>query len=214
MVRAWGVVLWVLVLAAAMAVAIRFAPPVRAQVSTGVVLNEIMAGPARDWSGDAVFDARDDEWVEIRNEGAGAVDLAAYRVADGDSTIRYAFSGILSPGAVSLVTGAAALAWQRSVGRAATGLSLNNSGDTIHLFRVEGADTVAVDVKSYNSIEGAADRSTGRLGGSWILFDGLNKYTGSGTPSSTGCPPSPGGANGCTTDTRQTTWGWIKANYR
>ncbi len=214
MVRAWGVVLWILVLAAAMAVAIRFAPPVRAQVPGGVVLNEILAGPARDWNGDAVFDARDDEWVEIRNEGTAAVDLAAYRVADADSTIRFAFSGLLAPGAVSVVMGSTALAWQRSVGRAATGLSLNNAGDTIRLFRVEGADTVAVDVKSYNSIEGASDRSTGRLGESWILFDAWNKYTGSGTPSGTGCAPTPGDANGCPTDTRQTTWGWIKANYR
>ena len=96
----------------------------------------------------------------------------------------------------------------------ATGLSLNNSGDTVHLFRIDGADTVAVDVKGYNSIEGASDRSTGRLGGGWVLFDALNKYTGSGEPKGSGCPPTPGGANGCTTKVSETTWGWIKANYR
>lgn len=214
MVRAWGVVLWVLVLAVALAVAVRFAPPVRAQISGGVVLNEILAGPARDWSGDGAFDARDDEWVEIRNEGPAVVDLSAYRVSDADSTIRFAFGGTLAPGAVSLVTGAAAVAWQRSVGRTATGLSLNNAGDTIRLFRIEGADTVAVDVKSYNSIEGASDRSTGRFGVAWSLFDALNPYTGSGEPRGTGCPPTPAGANGCTTDVSETTWGWLKANYR
>ena len=214
MVRAWGMVLWVLVLVVALAIAMRFAPPVRAQGTGGVVLNELLAGPARDWDGDGVFDARKDEWVEIRNDGAVPVDLAAYRVSDADSTIRYAFSGNLAPGSVLLVTGTMALDWQRAVGRTASGLSLNNAGDTVRLFRIGSADTVAVDVKTYNSIEGASDRSTGRLGAGWTLFDSLNPYTGSGEPKGNGCPPTPGGGNGCTTGVRQTTWGWIKDNYR
>lgn len=214
MVRTWGVVVWVVVLAMAVAFAIRFAPPARAQPATGLVLNEILAGPSRDWDGDGVFDARKDEWVEIRNDGGAMVDLAAYRLADADSTIRFAFTGMLAPGGVVLVTGTAALDWQRAVGRSATGLSLNNSGDTIHLFRISGGDTVAVDVKAYNSIEGASDRSTGRLGVGWVLFDALNKYTGSGEPKGSGCPPTPGAENGCTTKVSETTWGWIKANYR
>lgn len=214
MVRAWGMVLWVLVLVVALAIAMRFAPPVRAQGTGGVGLSELLAGPARDWDGDGVFDARKDEWVEIRNDGVVPVDLAAYRVSDADSTIRYAFSGNLAPGSVLLVTGAMALDWQRAVGRTAAGLSLNNAGDTVRLFRIVGVDTVAVDVKAYNSIEGASDRSTGRLGGGWILFDSLNPYTGSGEPKGTGCPPTPGGANGCTTGVKQTSWGWIKDHYR
>ncbi len=214
MVRAWGVVLWVLVVAVALAVAMRFAPPVRAQGAGGLVLNEFLAGPARDWDGDGVFDARKDEWLEIKNDGAAPVDLAAYRVSDADSTIRYAFSGTLLPGNVLLVTGTAALDWQRAAGRTASGLSLNNSGDTVRLFRIDGADTVAVDVKSYNSIEGASDRSAGRFGAGWALFDALNAYAGSGEPKGTGCPPTPGAENGCTTKVSSTTWGWIKANYR
>ena len=148
MVRAWGIVLWVLVLAAALALAVRFAPPVRAQSAGGVVLNEILAGPARDWDGDGVFDARGDEWLEIRNDGVAAEDLATYAVSDADSTIRFVFSGILAPGGVLLVTGTMAVNWQRSVGRTVTGLSLNNSGDTVRLFRLGAADTVTVDVKS------------------------------------------------------------------
>ena len=214
MVRAWGLVLWVLVLMIALAIAMRFAPPVRAQGSGGVVLNEILAGPARDWDGDGVFDARMDEWLEIRNEGAVPEDLSAYRVSDADSTIRFAFSGSLAPGGVLLVTGAMALDWQRSVGRTTTGLSLNNSGDTVRLFRVGAGDTVAVDVKTYNSIEGASDRSTGRFAGVWTLFDSINPYTGTGEPKGSGCPPTPGGQNGCTTGVKQTSWGWIKATYR
>ncbi|HEU4726078.1 MAG TPA: lamin tail domain-containing protein [Candidatus Eisenbacteria bacterium] len=214
MVRAWGILLWVLVLAMALALAMRFAPPVRAQGVGGIVLNEILAGPARDWDGDGVFDARQDEWLEIRNDGAGAVDLTGYCVSDADSTIRFAFTGTLAPGSVRLVTGTMALDWQRSVGRTTTGLSLNNAGDTVRLFQITGADTVAVDVKTYNSIEGASDRSTGRLNGVWTLFDSMNPYGGTGEPKGTGCPPTPGGANGCTTGVQETSWGWIKANYK
>jgi hypothetical protein len=214
MVRSWVWVVWVLVLAAALAVTLKFVPPARAQSVEGLVLNEILAGPARDWDGDGVFDSRNDEWLEIRNAGAGAEDLSAYRVADADSTIRFAFSGILLPGEVSLVTGSAALDWQRAVGRAATGLSLNNAGDTIRLFRVSATDTVEVDTKSYGSIEGGSDRSVGRLGEGWVLFDALNRYTGSGEPKGSGCAPTPGGENGCPTATSQTSWGWIKATYR
>ncbi len=216
MARAWNGVLWVLVLAVALAVAAKFAPTARAQtpVPDGMVLNEILAGPARDWNGDGAFDARGDEWLELANRGAVAADLSRYRVADADSTIRFAFAGMLMPGAAVLVTGAEALEWQRAVGRAATGLSLNNAGDTVHLFRIDGADTVLVDRKTYNAIEGGSDRSTGRLGEGWVLFDALNPYGGSGDPQGTGCAPTPGGENGCTTSVSETTWGWIKAHYR
>ena len=145
------------------------------------------------------------------------VDLGSYRVSDADSTIRFAFSGTLAPGGVVVVTGRQALDWQRSVGRTATGLSLNNAGDTVILFRIGSVDTAAVDVKSYNSIEGASDRSTGRFGTggtTWTLFDGLNKYTGSGLPHSTGCLPTPGVENACPTPVTSTTWGKIKEQYR
>jgi hypothetical protein len=210
------VVLWMLVLAVTLAVALKFATPARAQSPPpdGLALNEILAGPARDWDGDGAFDSRGDEWLEVRNEGGAAVDLSAYRVADADSTIRYAFAGMLLPGEVALVTGSAAVDWQRAVGRPVTGLSLNNAGDTVHLFRIEGTDTVLVDRKVYNSIEGGTDRSTGRLGDGWLLFDSLNPYGGSGDPQGSGCAPTPGGQNGCTTKVSETTWGWIKQNYR
>ncbi len=181
-----------------------------------VRLHEILGGPARDWDGDGGFDARKDEWLEIENSGVTLVDLSPYRVADADSTIRFAFSGTLAPGAISLVNGRMAEDWQRSVGRTATGLSLNNAGDTVILFRINAADTLAVDTKTYNSIEGASDRSTGRFGsaGTWALFDGLNKYTGSGQPQGTGCAPTPGVENDCPTPVETTTWGKIKMRFR
>ena len=74
-----------------------------------------------------------------------------------------------------------------------------------------------VDAHTYGSIEGGSDRSVGRAvtqAEGWILFDSLNRYTGSGTPAGTGCAPTPGGLNGCTTDVSATTWGVIKRLYR
>jgi hypothetical protein len=223
MARSWTMAVWILVLAMAAAVVAGIATnegwgQTQPQaISTDLELNEILAGPARDWDGDGAFDARGDEWLEIANRTPAAVDLSSYRVSDADSTIRFAFTGSLASGSVLLVTGHMAEDWQRSVGRTATGLSLNNSGDTVILFRLSGADTVAVDRKTYNSIEGAADRSTGRIGpdgSTWVLFDGLNKYTGSGEPQGTGCSPTPGLANECPTAVVGTTWGKIKRLYR
>ncbi|MGH7680830.1 MAG: lamin tail domain-containing protein [Candidatus Eiseniibacteriota bacterium] len=212
--RFWAFAVWLLLLAVAASVAIGIA---RSEAAEDLRLNEILAGPTRDWTGDGVFDARDDEWLEVENYGSAPVDLAPYRVSDADSTIRYAFSGTLAPGAVFVVTGAQALAWQRAAGRSATGLSLNNAGDTVILFRIGAADTTAVDVKTYNSIEGASDRSAGRIGSdglAWTLFDGLNKYTGSGQPQGTGCAPTQGAANECPTPVSSTTWGKIKKIYQ
>ena len=240
MVRSWAIALWVLVLAVAIAVVagmvrteagvtraeagVRHAEDgtMREQAAslrsatTAIELSEILAGPARDWDGDGAFVARQDEWLEIRNEGASVEALAGYLLSDADSTIRYAFTGSLAPGNVLLVTGRMAEDWQRAASRTVSGLSLNNAGDTVRLFRIEGADTVEVESKTYNSIEGATDRSTGRLGpaGTWVLFDGLNKYTGSGTPAGTGCNPTPGQVNDCPTATESTTWGKIKLRFR
>lgn len=103
-------------------------------------LSEFVASPARDWNGDGVTDARGDEWVEVVNAGGSLADLSEYRIADGDSTIRIALAGSLLPGAYAVVTGQDALDWQHAVGRAATGLSLNNAGDCPRcLFQAERA---------------------------------------------------------------------------
>jgi hypothetical protein len=225
MVRSWAIALWVLVLAVAIAVV---AGMMRTEQGVGraeamplvaaapIQLSEILAGPSRDWDGDGTFVARQDEWLEIRNEGAAVEPLGGYLVSDADSTIRYAFSGSLAPGGVLLVTGRMAEDWQRAQSRTVSGLSLNNSGDIVRLFRIEGPDTVEVESKTYNTIEGATDRSTGRLGptDTWVLFDGLNRYSGSGTPAGTGCNPTPGVVNDCPTATEKTTWGKIKTRFR
>jgi len=233
MARSWTIAVWCLVLVVAAGVVVgivvsegrgqaapRMAVASRAgamgAAATDLELSEILAGPARDWDGDGVFDARADEWVEVANRTPAPIDLSPYRMSDADSTIRYGFTGMLAPGAVLLVTGKMSEDWERAASRTATGLSLNNSGDTVILFRLSGPDTIAVDRKTYNSIEGASDRSTGRMGdgSSWVLFDGLNKYTGSGQPTGTGCLPTPGVVNDCPTAVTGTTWGKIKMRFR
>jgi hypothetical protein len=215
MVRSWILLLWLLAAALAASLVARVVPAARGQIVDSLRLSEILAGPARDWDGDGVYDSRKDEWVELVNDGAAMVDLSRYRIADADSTVRYELDGMLAPGAVFLVTGAMAEAQQRAAGRTATGLSLNNSGDEVIVFRVEAGDTVRVDSHLYNSIEGASDRSTAwmRESGTWALFDGLNPYAGSGEPRPTGCAPTPGASNGCPTSVSETTWGKIKQLY-
>jgi len=213
--------IWVFVGAMAAAVAIQ-ALVIRdaaggPRASTGLRLSEILAGPARDWDGDGLYDSKSDEWVEVENAGGAPVALEEYRIADGDRTVRVALEGTLGPGEVKLLTGSAAVAWQRSQGLTTAGLSLNNAGDTVFLFHIEGADTVTADAHAYGSIEGASDRSVGPpgpLGEAWMLYDALNPYTGTGTPPGTGCAPTPGRANACATGVESTTWGAIKRLYR
>lgn len=190
-------------------------PPVaRAQ---GVRLNEILAGPARDWDGSGAFSSRDDEWIEIANPGASVADLAGFFVTDGDTIPRYAFSGTLAPGAVLLVTGKMSYDWEKATGHPAFGLSLGNSGDSVMLWQVMGADTVLVDAYAYKSHEAAADRASGRAidSADWQLFDALNPYTGSLLPQGNLCAPTPGALNLCTsTPARPVTWGRVKTLYR
>ena len=224
MFRSWQAVLWLLAAALAASLVARVVPFARAQignweggaaVDTGLRLSEVLAGPARDWDGDGAYDSRKDEWLELVNTGATPLDLTPFRVADIDSTIRFELSGTLQPGAALLVTGGMAEAQQRTLGRTVTGLSLNNTGDAVIVFRVDGADTVRVDGRRYTGIEGATDRSTGWMNDPsvWVLFDKFNPYSGSGEPKGTGCAPTPGQRNGCPSPASETSWGKIKQMY-
>ncbi len=167
-----------------------------------VLLNEVLADPITDWSGDGIIDFKNDEWIEIANGGAAPVDLAAYWLSDSgaDPAVRYRFSGSLAPGAALAVTGAMAVAWQAETGNGSAGLSLNNSGGEVALYRDEGGEAVQVDLVAYTSYQMDDDRSLGRFPsgtGEWILFDGLNLYHGNQEPGSTGCLPTLGQANVC-----------------
>ena len=189
--------------------------PVRA-AAPGLVLNEFLAGPASDWNGSGAVSTRDDEWVEVYNGGATAVDLSSFLLTDSDRLPRYAFGGTLEPGGWRIVFGSDSYAWEKAQGYPAYGLSLGNSGDTVMLWQVAGAETLLVDSYVYKSHEAAADRSAGRRvdGGEWALFDGLDPYSGTTPPLATGCVPSPAATNLCgDTPAPTPTWGRIKSLY-
>jgi hypothetical protein len=192
-----------------------FCAPASAQP---LVLNEILAGPTRDWDASGAFSSRDDEWIELMNTGATDLDVSSYFVTDGDSIPRYRFSGMLGPRQFLFVTGKHSWDWERANGFPAFGLSLANSGDAVILWQIAGDDTVEVDRYAYRSFEALADRSVGRRpdgGDAWSLFDSLNPYTGTVPPLGNGCEPTPGAGNGCTvTPVRASTWGAVKHAYR
>ena len=197
--------------------ALESATPRLPAATSPLQISEFLAGPARDWDGSGQFSTRDDEWVEVLNAGPQLLDLSGFVLTDGDSTPRYAFSGTLAPGERRVVYGRTSYDWERASGYPAYGLSLGNSGDAVLLWQVAGAETLLVDGYAYGSHEAAADRSVGRSDdtGDWVLFDGLNPYTGSTPPPGTGCEPTPGTTNVCgITRTRPTTWGEIKQRYR
>jgi hypothetical protein len=192
-------------------------PPSVTQAGPGLLLNEFVAGPARDWDGSGALSTRDDEWVEVFNGGAGTLDLSSFLLTDSDRLPRYAFSGTLGSGERRLVFGRESYDWEKANAFPAYGLSLGNTGDTVMLWQVAGAETLLVDSYAYQSHEAAADRAVGRRpdGGVWALFDGLNPYVGSTPPSGTGCMPTPGLASTCNDTPAQTpTWGRLKALYR
>ena len=225
--RSWVLAVWFLVFVVAAGVVVGIArsgsgtirrplAPHALQAPSDLRLSEILASPARDWDEDGTFVARQDEWVELRNVGSVSISLQEYYLTDADSTLRIIPTGVLVPGSIIVITGRMAEDWQRLAGRTISGLSLNNAGDTVRLFHMGATDTVEVDTKTYNSIEGGTDRSTGTLGepSAWALFDGLNPYGGSGLPQGTGCNPTPAIQNDCTLDVETTTWGKIKMRYR
>jgi hypothetical protein len=205
-----------------------FAAPVWGQIC----VNEVMADPASDWDGDSTYSYKEDEWVEIYNAGDEPVNLASYWLGDADSTLLYNFSGGIGAKRHRVVYGADVVAWQSANGYSTVGLRLNNSGDTVMLWRVPEdsatagvpglktapqGDPVLVHQYIYISHEADDDRSTGLIpdgGPSRMLFDGLNPYTGSLEPQGEGCPPTPGARNTCPTPVERRSWGSVKAVYR
>lgn len=194
------------------------APTRPAHADSPLVLNEILAGPARDWDGSGAFSSRDDEWVEVLNVGPVTLDLSGWLITDGDAIPRFAFAGTLAPGGRRVVFGKDSYDWEKANGEPAFGLSLSNSGDRVMLWQVTGVDTVLMDSYTYASHEAAADRASGRDpdgSGPWALFDALDPYTGSTLPLGTGCAPTPGAVNVCvSTPARALSWGRVKTLYR
>ncbi|PIV80440.1 hypothetical protein COW53_09680 [bacterium CG17_big_fil_post_rev_8_21_14_2_50_64_8] len=188
-----------------------------------IAINEVLGDPARDWDGDGAVNARGDEWVEIINLGAVAVDLQDYWLRDDSSYLPdYGLSGLLAAGGVKVVYGSDVTAWQSDRGWLETGFGINNSGgDRIYL--MSGPYSEILDYQILEQVwvgdhEAEDDRSSGRdpVTGEWVLFDGLNPYSGSQTPQGNGCAPTPGGSNACEQPVpdQTTSFGAMKATYR
>lgn len=181
-----------------------------------ILLNEILADPARDWNLDGAISSRDDEWIEIVNNGTEWVNLAGFRLAGPDSVWRYEFSGVLAPGAVQLVTGRQSYEWEQANGFPAFGLRLSNSGGEIDLFQMLNGLPIRVDCHAWTDHEADDDRSSGRApdgGPDWILMDGYFPWTGTAEPRGSGCFPTPGQRLSCPTPVEPTTWGGVKALF-
>lgn len=168
-----------------------------------LLLNEALSAPGSDWDGDGEIHFRGDEWIEIVNAGSvtESLDGVYVRDATGDG-YHLGLSGTLAPGEVRVYYGSDAEAWQAAQGLGISGLSLNNSGDTLELWRdVDGETRIldALDVVAIPAHGAATDRSFGReiLGGSWKLYDALNAYSGTALPAGSGCAPTPGAPNQC-----------------
>jgi len=183
-----------------------------------VLLNEILADPNSDWDNDGALSSKLDEWVEVVNTGSSTVDLAAYRISDASAgtEFRFGLSGTLPPGGTRVFYGTEVVAWQSANGVSTYGFSLNNSGDTVYLYRIAGADTSVADSYSYATQQVQDDRAVGRLpdgGVAWVIFDALNPYTGDDHPVASSCRPSPGAKAVCPTPAELSSWGRVKAQY-
>ncbi len=107
-----------------------------------LVIDEILADPpvGFDASGDGAASPRDDEFIELVNAGATALDLSGYTLADATRTRLTFPAGTALPAGAALVVfggGAVALPGIRTL-IAPGGLVLNNGGDIVRLHRADG----------------------------------------------------------------------------
>jgi hypothetical protein len=186
----------------------------------GLCLNEIMADPASDWDGDGTYHFRDDEWVELYNDGPDAVDLGDFGLSNDGGLWTYGFEAgdILGSGEARVIFGSQSVVWQAAHGHHQYGFRMSNDGDTVLLWEFAAGDTLLVDSYSFNTYEADDDRSTGRNPdgiGEWEIFDALNPYSGGTPPPGNGLPPSPGWPNAGEPPVRldACTWGSVKGLF-
>ena len=131
-----------------------------------VIINEFLADPpvglAGDANGDTIGSSSQDEFVELFNEGAGAVDLSGWTLSD-NYKVRHIFADgtIIFPGGVFVVFGGGAPAAEEFAWQVASsgGLGLNNTGDSVILADSGG---IIADFLDYGD-EANADQSLTRF---------------------------------------------------
>lgn len=195
----------------------------RCELDPGIIINEVLADPATDWNGDGTIDAKNDEWIEVRNIDTVPIDLSDYWLRDSSGDVPdLQLSGVVDPGEHQVFTGSDAVAWQAANGLSTTGFALNNTGDLVQLLRtIPGTDPRQYELMFAVSITDHAaedDRSCGFDTDhiEWLLFDAIFPYPGVQLPVGTGCAPSPGADNLCgdLVASETTTFGTVKATYR
>ncbi|MEZ4269189.1 MAG: lamin tail domain-containing protein [Myxococcota bacterium] len=141
---------------------------------TIVLLNEVMPAPKSDYNGDGTTSGVNDEYVEIINHSAVAVDLSGWSLSDAVG-VRHVFpkGTLLSPGGALLVFGGGKpklVAGTTIVQTASTGaLALNNTGDRVRLGDVDGqtVDEVAYP-KGMTADTATARRNDGGKTADWV----------------------------------------------
>ncbi|MCE9576471.1 MAG: lamin tail domain-containing protein [Deltaproteobacteria bacterium] len=132
------------------------APP---PAGAGLVIDEILADPPAgyDANGDGKSSTRDDEFVELVNAGATALDLSGYTLADSTRTrLTFPTGTSLAPGKALVVFGGGKPASTGALALVAPGgLVLNNGGDAVRVHRPDGEVVAEV---SYGA-EGGRDQS-------------------------------------------------------
>jgi hypothetical protein len=173
-----------------------------------VAINEVLADPPDDANGDGVFDAYEEEFVELYNAGTASIDLSGWTLSDDDSPgSEFVFpeGTVIEPnGFVTLFGGGSPVGLPGPVftddGRIGNGLS--NTGDTVYLSRAGEL----VDEFTFAS-EGNHDESMIRVP------DGFGPWT---RPSLEGeswsySPQASNGGGSVQTD--MTSWGAVKSLF-
>jgi hypothetical protein len=145
-------------------------------ISTGVRLNEILPAPATvDWDGNGVADDRD-EWIELHNASAAAVDLTGWSLDGGPGSDQL----YRIPDGMILQRGAFAVLYRRD-----TGIALPDNGGQIRLL---GPDGAVIDGVVFGALD--PDRSISRDDdGAWHASWPPSLYAPNWPP-----PPPPGPA--------------------
>jgi hypothetical protein len=132
-----------------------------------IYLNEVMPAPyGVDWDGSGQADGND-EWIELLNPLDRPVGLGGWRLHDA-AGVSYTI-----PLGVSIPAGGYAVFYHQ-----ATGIGLNNGGDTVTLIHPNGA---IIDTMSYDHSPGSRE--------SWC------RLPNGGSSWSDNCEPSPGSSN-------------------
>ena len=182
-------------------------------------ISEVLCAPTADYDLDGEVNTKSDEFVEIHNASAAAVDLTDFYLRDGTGdAYHYGFSGSIPAGGTLVVTGTMAQVWQADNDAGTSGLSLNNTGEVVELWHAPPDETaVLVDVVTVPPHAASAGRSYvwDPAVDDYVLHDGLAPYAGSAIPAGNGCPPGPGLPGTCDTSVpvRTIGFGSLKAAF-